>query len=101
MSHLGMITSPSSNDMISGYKPRQTDNQRARNTLSNSQNLGYRVKYSHEYVIIRDYYSINPSLHYQPKSLCLRVDNGRGLILKAMAKTPCYNLFITYSYSLV
>ena len=27
-------------------------------------------------------------------------DNGLGLILRAMTKIPCYNLFITYSKTL-
>ena len=26
--------------------------------------------------------------------------NGQGLILRVITKTPCYNLFITYSISL-
>ena len=38
--------------------------------------------------------------HYQPESFSSRADNGRGLILRAIAKTPCYNLLITYSISL-
>ena len=38
--------------------------------------------------------------HYQPKSFSLRADNGRWLILRAITKTLCYNLFITYSNSL-
>ena len=33
----------------------------------------------------------------KPESFSSRVDNGRRLILMAMTKTPCYNLFITYS----
>ena len=31
------------------------------------------------------------------ESVSSRADNGRGLILRAMTKVPCYNLFITYS----
>ena len=33
----------------------------------------------------------------KPESVSSRSDNGRGLILRAMTKVPCYNLFITYS----
>ena len=33
----------------------------------------------------------------KPESVSSRADNGRGLILRAMTKVPCYNLFITYS----
>ena len=33
----------------------------------------------------------------KPESISSRADNGRGLILRAMTKVPCYNLFITYS----
>ena len=36
----------------------------------------------------------------KPESLSSRTDNGRGLIPRAMTKTPCYNLFITYSKAL-
>ena len=35
----------------------------------------------------------------KPESVSSRADNGRGLILRAMTKVPCYNLFITYSKS--
>ena len=31
------------------------------------------------------------------ESFSSRADNGRGLILRAMAKSSCFNLFITYS----
>ena len=48
-------------------------------------------------VIVR---SINPRPHYQPQSFSPRADNGLGLILRAITKTLCYNLFITYSISL-
>ena len=44
--------------------------------------------------------SINPRPHYQPESFSWRADNGRGLILRMIIKTLCYNLFITYSISL-
>ena len=40
--------------------------------------------------------SINRRPHYQARERS-RADNGRGLILRAMTKVPCYNLFITYS----
>ena len=30
----------------------------------------------------------------KPESFSSRADNGRGLILRAMTKIPCYNLFI-------
>ena len=33
----------------------------------------------------------------KPESVSSRADNGRGLILRAITKVPCYNLFITYS----
>ena len=33
----------------------------------------------------------------KPESVSSRDDNGRGSILRAMTKDPCYNLFITYS----
>ena len=33
----------------------------------------------------------------KPEGVSSRADNCRGLILRAMTKVPCYNLFITYS----
>ena len=36
----------------------------------------------------------------KPESVSSRADNGRGLILRAMTKVPCYNLFIKYSKTL-
>ena len=33
----------------------------------------------------------------KPEGVSSRAANGRGLILRAMTKVPCYNLFITYS----
>ena len=36
--------------------------------------------------------SINLRPHYQPESFSSRADNGRGLILRAITKTPSYNL---------
>ena len=48
------------------------------------------------YVIVRDYLmgflviaqSINSRPRYQPESFSSRADNGRGLILRAITKTP-------------
>ena len=37
--------------MISGYQPAHADNQRAGNTLSHIQTVGYRWKYKSKYVI--------------------------------------------------
>ena len=42
--------------------------------------------------------SNNPRPHYQPESFSSRADNGRGLILRSITKTPCYYLFITFSF---
>ena len=55
--------------------------------------------------IIRDYHigtlviarHINRDPFIKPESVSSRADNGRGLILRAKTKVPCYNLFITYS----
>ena len=33
----------------------------------------------------------------KPESVSSRADNGQGLIIRAMTKGPCYDLFITYS----
>ena len=33
----------------------------------------------------------------KPDGVISSADNGRGLLLRAMTKVPCYNLFITYS----
>ena len=44
-------------------------------------------------------WSIYPRSRYQPESFSLKADKGRGLILRVINKTPCYNLFITYSIS--
>ena len=52
-SQLG-ITSPRSKYMTSGYQPGRFDNQLAGNTISHVQTLGYRVKYSSQYVIIEN-----------------------------------------------
>ena len=38
-----------------------------------------------------------PETPLSPESFSSRADNGRGLILRAMTKTQCYNLFISYS----
>ena len=43
--------------------------------------------------------SINPRLLYQLENLSWRADNGWGLVLRAITKTQCYNMFITYSNS--
>ena len=41
-SHAGVITSPRSKYMVSGYQPGRADILRAGNILSHIQNLGYR-----------------------------------------------------------
>ena len=46
-----VITSPRSKYMISGYQPGRADSQRAGNSVSHIQTLGYLVKYSLQYVI--------------------------------------------------
>ena len=56
--------------------------------------------------VIRDYHMgfwLSPAVStrdpiIRPESFSSRADNGRGLILRAMTKTPCYNLFTTYLY---
>ena len=66
---------------------------------------GLPVPFLFTYVIIRDYHMgfwLSPAVStwgpiIKPESFTSRADNGRGLILGAMTKTPCYNLFITYS----
>ena len=50
--------------------------------------------------IIRDYHTgflLSPAVSTRDSIISSRADNGRGLILRAMTKIPCYNLFITYS----
>ena len=56
-------------------------------------------------VIIRDYHigiwlssavSIRDPI-IKPESVSSKANNGRGLILRAMTKVPCYNRFIIYS----
>ena len=50
-------------------------------------------------LIIRDYHIgiLVIARIIKPESVSSRADNGRGLILRAMTKVLCYNLFITYS----
>ena len=52
-----------------------------------AQSFGYCPKYQ-------------PEITSTPESLSLRSDNGRWLILKAVTKTLCCNLFITSTNSL-
>ena len=50
--------------------------------------------------IIRDYHIafwLSPDLSTRDSNSSSRVDNGRGLIKRAINKMPCYYLFITYS----
>ena len=56
------------------------------------------------HVVIRDYHMgfwLSPAVStrdpiIRPESFRSRDDNCQGSILRAMTKTPCYNLFITY-----
>ena len=41
-SYAGVITSPRSKYMVSGYQPKRADNRRAGNIVSHIQTLGYR-----------------------------------------------------------
>ena len=42
--------------------------------------------YNAEFLVIT--LNINPKHHYQPENLSTRSDNGQGLILRAITKTP-------------
>ena len=59
-----VITSPRSKYMISGYQPGRADNQRVGNSVSYIRTLGYRAKYSSQYVkksyIVEVYRDLKP-----------------------------------------
>ena len=45
--------------------------------------------------------SIIPRPYYQPESFSLRADNGQGLILRVITKTPCFNLFNIFQFTVL
>ena len=55
-------------------------------------------------MIFRDYlmaFLLSPEVSTRDPIISPRaLADGRGLILRAITKTPCYSLFITYSISL-